>query len=86
MLKLLIFDLDGTLVDTAQDITDAVNYALKPFSQKVYSVEETKAMVGTGISKLIESLVLAGDLTQTNPTFGKGGRGDFSAVKTALNR
>ena len=60
MIKLLIFDLDGTLVDTAQDITDAVNYALKPFSQRAYSVEETKAMVGSGISKLMESLVLAG--------------------------
>ncbi|MBI5196098.1 MAG: HAD-IA family hydrolase [Nitrospirae bacterium] len=86
MIKLLIFDLDGTLVDTSQDITDAVNYALKPFSQRAYSVEETKAMVGSGISKLIESLVLAGDLIHPNPPLEKGGRGDFSAVKIALNR
>ena len=57
MLKLLIFDLDGTLTDTAQDIADAINYALKPFSPKIYSVEETKAMVGSGISKLLESLL-----------------------------
>ena len=57
MLKLLIIDLDGTLADTAQDITDAVNYALKPFGTKTYSVEETKAMVGSGISKLLESLI-----------------------------
>lgn len=57
MLKLLIFDLDGTLTDTAQDIADAINYALKPFGQKIYSVEETKAMVGSGISKLLESLI-----------------------------
>lgn len=59
MLKLLIFDLDGTLTDTAQDIADAINYALKPFGQKKYSVEETKAMVGSGISKLLESLLPA---------------------------
>jgi len=57
MLKLLIFDLDGTLTDTAQDITDAINYSLRPFSHKIYSVEETKAMVGSGISKLLESLL-----------------------------
>ncbi|MBI4848329.1 MAG: HAD-IA family hydrolase [Nitrospirae bacterium] len=57
MLKLLIFDLDGTLADTAQDIADALNFALKPFGNKVYSVEETKAMVGSGISKLLVSLL-----------------------------
>jgi phosphoglycolate phosphatase len=57
MLKLLIFDLDGTLANTAQDITDAINYALKPFGTKTYSVEETKTMVGSGISKLLESLI-----------------------------
>ncbi|UCD34358.1 MAG: HAD-IA family hydrolase [Nitrospiraceae bacterium] len=57
MLKLLIFDLDGTLADTSQDITDALNYALEPFGPRTYSVEETKAMVGSGISNLLHSLV-----------------------------
>jgi phosphoglycolate phosphatase len=56
MIKLLIFDLDGTLADTSQDIADAINYAMEPFGQRKYSVEETKAMVGSGISKLLESL------------------------------
>lgn len=57
MFKLLIFDLDGTLADTSQDITDALNYALKPFGVREFSVAETKAMVGSGISKLLQSLV-----------------------------
>ena len=57
MLKLLIFDLDGTLADTSKDITDAVNYAVKPFGVKPLSVSEVKAMVGSGITKLIESLI-----------------------------
>ncbi len=57
MLKLLIFDLDGTLADTSKDITDAVNYAVKPFGVKPLSVSEIKAMVGSGITKLIESLI-----------------------------
>jgi phosphoglycolate phosphatase len=63
MLKLLIFDLDGTLADTGRDITDALNYALGPFGAKTYSVEETKAMVGSGISTLLESLIPPDSLT-----------------------
>ena len=58
MLKLLIFDLDGTLADTAQDITDALNHSLEPFGEKKYSVEETKMMVGSGMTKFFSSLVL----------------------------
>lgn len=57
MIKLLIFDLDGTLADTSKDITDAVNYAVKPFGVESLSVSEIKAMVGSGITKLIESLI-----------------------------
>ncbi len=57
MLKLLIFDLDGTLADTSRDITDALNYSLQPFGVREYSVEETKLMVGSGISELIKALV-----------------------------
>ena len=79
MLKLLIFDLDGTLTDTAQDIADAINYALKPFGQKKYSVEETKAMVGSGISKLLESLLPA------SPTQDGAIRGP-SAKEIVINR
>ncbi len=65
MLKLLIFDLDGTLADTSKDITDAVNYALKPFGVKPLSVSEIKAMVGSGITKLIESLIPTENLIPT---------------------
>ena len=78
MLKLLIFDLDGTLTNTAQDIADAINYALKPFGQKTYSVEETKAMVGSGITKLLESLL------PSTPLIRDGGA--LSAKETVTNR
>lgn len=61
MLKLLIFDLDGTLADTGRDITEALNYALGPFGVKTYSIEETKSMVGSGISKLLASLLPVND-------------------------
>lgn len=56
MLKLLIFDLDGTLADTSLDIADAVNYAVEPLGKSRYSVEEIKLMVGSGITKLLRSL------------------------------
>jgi phosphoglycolate phosphatase len=63
MIKLLIFDLDGTLVDTSQDITNAINYAIEPFGITPLSNETIKSMVGSGITKLIEGLITAqGDL------------------------
>lgn len=71
MLKLLIFDLDGTLADTSLDITAAINYAVEPFGTGPYSVDETKAMVGSGITKLLHSLVpenaLPSDSSKTDP-------------------
>jgi phosphoglycolate phosphatase len=80
MIKLLIFDLDGTLADTSRDIADAVNYALEPFGQRKFSVTEIKAMVGSGITKLIESLI------PPSPLFHRGGRGDFPAKEDAVKR
>lgn len=57
MLKLLIFDLDGTLVDTSRDITNAINHAVAPFGVKPLSIETAKSMVGSGISKLLGELI-----------------------------
>jgi phosphoglycolate phosphatase len=59
MINLLIFDLDGTLADTISDITDAVNYAVKPYGVGPISVNATRSMVGSGITKLIEGLIPA---------------------------
>lgn len=59
MTRLLIFDLDGTLLDTSQDITNAINHAIKPLGLKPLSVKKTTSMVGYGITKLIENLVSA---------------------------
>lgn len=54
-----MFDLDGTLVDTVQDITDALNYALTPYGIKSLTISDTMEIVGEGISRLIEKALPA---------------------------
>ncbi len=55
--KLIIFDLDGTLVDSSIDITNAINYAIEPYGIKPITVQETISLVGEGISSLMEKIV-----------------------------
>jgi phosphoglycolate phosphatase len=59
MIKLLIFDLDGTLLDTSEDITNSINYAVKPFGVKPLSTGAVKSLVGAGLTKLIEGLIIS---------------------------
>ncbi|MDO4280874.1 MAG: HAD-IA family hydrolase [Peptococcaceae bacterium] len=49
-----IFDLDGTLLNTIQDLANSVNETLRDFHQPTYSVDEVRMMVGNGVRKLIE--------------------------------
>ncbi len=51
---LVIFDLDGTILDTLEDLTDGVNYALSECGYPVRTIEEVRSFVGNGIRKLIE--------------------------------
>jgi phosphoglycolate phosphatase len=51
--KAVIFDLDGTLVNSLEDLADATNYALKLFGQQVHAVEDFRLMVGEGTRTLI---------------------------------
>jgi phosphoglycolate phosphatase len=59
-LKLIIFDLDGTLVDTVQDITNALNYALMSHGIKNLNVKETMKLVGEGVTRLVEKVLPEG--------------------------
>jgi phosphoglycolate phosphatase len=59
-LNLIIFDLDGTLVDTVQDITNALNYALMSHDIKTLTVKETMKLVGEGVTRLVEKVLPAG--------------------------
>jgi len=56
-IKLLMFDLDGTLVDTCVDITNALNHALNSHGFKSLAVEDTKKLVGEGLTKLVEKVL-----------------------------
>lgn len=57
MYKTIIFDLDGTLLDTLDDLTDSTNAVLDKFGLKRRTREEVRAFVGNGIAKLIERAV-----------------------------
>lgn len=53
MVKLVIFDLDGTLIDSLEDLKDSINQALlKNKYQKQYTYQETKMLIGSGIRVL----------------------------------
>mgnify|MGYP000010139481 FL=1 len=55
MIKGIIFDLDGTLLNTIDDIADSVNAVLKKHGLPTHTVEEYKTFVGSGAKVLITS-------------------------------
>jgi phosphoglycolate phosphatase len=58
-LRAILFDLDGTLVDSVRDLQDAVNVVLAEEGLRAIDVDETKSMVGDGAAKLVERAVAA---------------------------
>ena len=58
--KLVIFDLDGTLLDTLDDLYDAVNYVLRRMGFPERTKKEIRHFVGNGARKLMELAVLEG--------------------------
>lgn len=55
--KIVIFDLDGTILNTLEDLADSTNYALSAFDMPERTIEEIRHFVGNGIRKLIERAV-----------------------------
>ena len=45
----VVFDLDGTLLDTLQDLANAVNYALEQQGMPKRTLEEVRCFVGNGV-------------------------------------
>ena len=55
--KMIIFDLDGTILDTLEDLFLSTNYALRKSGFPERTIEEVRQFVGNGIRKLIERAV-----------------------------
>ncbi len=68
MKKIVIFDLDGTLLNTLDDLADSTNYALSKFGYPTRTIEEVRQFVGNGVAKLIERAIPDG---KNNPNFEK---------------
>lgn len=62
----IIFDLDGTLLDTLEDLADAVNYALKKYHMPTRTIDEVRCFVGNGVRNLMLRAVPQGE---ENPVF-----------------
>ncbi len=66
--NLIIFDLDGTLLNTLEDLTDSTNFALKHFNYLERTIDEIRQFVGNGVAKLIERAIPMG---LNNPNFNE---------------
>lgn len=60
MKKAIIFDLDGTLLDTLEDLADGVNAALEYMKFPKRTIEEIRCFVGNGMRQLINRAVPSG--------------------------
>ena len=65
MIKAVIFDLDGTLLYTLEDLADAMNYTLRRFNMPERTLDEVRRFVGNGIRKLIRRAVPAETTEET---------------------
>ncbi|MBO6241045.1 MAG: HAD family hydrolase [Butyrivibrio sp.] len=66
--KAVIFDMDGTLLNTIEDITDSVNFILRKYQMPERTLDEIKHFVGNSAVKLIERAIVGG---KENPLFDK---------------
>jgi len=72
--KAVLFDLDGTLIDSAPDITDAVNELLACYRLPPLSVAQVTAMIGEGVKKLVERAFAASGSPLSGPAFEEANR------------
>ena len=66
MKKLVIFDLDGTLINTIADLAQATNYALAKLGYPTHEIESYKFKVGNGINNLFKRALPEGEKTDEN--------------------
>ena len=71
MKKAVIFDLDGTLLYTLEDLKDSVNFALEKFNCQTCSIEQVRSFVGNGVQKLMERAVNSQNKKLSSDEFDK---------------
>lgn len=80
--KTVVFDLDGTLLNTLGDLTDAVNYAVSPLGVKPSTEVQIRARVGNGAAKLLQRTLEAnntnGDIDECFKRFSEYYRGHMT--------
>lgn len=79
--RAILFDLDGTLVDSAPDIAASVNKLLASRDLPVLSLAQVKSMIGNGLKKLVERAFAA-----SGKALGAAELEDASAEMTAIYR
>lgn len=62
--KLIIFDLDGTLVDSSRDIATSINFSLEQLGEKTHRYEEIFPGIGKPLVKIFMDLIGDGDMAQ----------------------
>ena len=73
--KLVIFDMDGTILDTLEDLTDATNYILRSHGLAERSTDEIRSFVGNGLRRLMQRVLPA----DTAPEIIDGYTAEFAA-------
>ncbi len=66
MKHLVIFDLDGTLLNTIADLAQSTNYALRELGFPTHEEDAYRFMVGNGINKLFERALPEGEKNEAN--------------------
>jgi phosphoglycolate phosphatase len=86
---LVIFDLDGTLIDSAPDLATAVNTMLAGYGREPLSLAEVRRMVGDGVAMLVARALAARDCRPANPaeaerTFMRHYEADATSLTTVF--
>lgn len=83
MIKLVIFDLDGTVCNTIDDLAEATNHALVTLKHPTHSCEEYKYFVGSGMANLVYRALPEGHKTEEECAEAKKLMLDFYRVHFA---
>jgi len=66
--KAIIFDLDGTLLDTLEDVANSVNRVLERHGFPTHSLDDYRHFVGYGVAELIKRVVPLGECNDSDVT------------------